>query len=420
MMNHLPFYAYKGKEPYIFISYSHRDSEKVFSIIRKFNENGYRIWYDEGIDPGNEWPDEIAAALCNCALFVVFISPRSIASENVRNEINFALTKKLPVVAIFLEETELTPGMQLQIGSKQAIMKYNMTDDSFFYKCETSFERIGLTREEPVPIKAEPVKTEPVKTEPVISEPIKPEINFEIPENALRFEPKGTAVITLKDKTQYTVSANAMMFCSNHAAINGMQNGFVYKDNARYTCLPFSEIKEYKKQVAYDWDDEEYQILKLYSPLYVIEASKKREPLLIDFYKYESIVFDMSHTFNSVAEYALIERIDDVPLVVPTASILLEESNIENGGLKIKYHLEMPFKNEAAIQIKRILGMEVTNVALASDRPRDNRRHIEITVTKRNNETISDELFGWFSLIALTRKGLMRLGFDKIKRITFM
>jgi internalin A len=153
MMKQLPFYAYKGEEPYLFISYSHKDSAAVFSIIEKFNDKGYPIWYDEGIEPGNEWPKEIAKALAACKLFIVFISPRSVASDNVRNEINFALAKKLPVLAIYLEETGLTDGLLLQLGSKQAIMKYRMSDNSFYYKCHDAFRKIGLTA---VPLQPQP------------------------------------------------------------------------------------------------------------------------------------------------------------------------------------------------------------------------------------------------------------------------
>ena len=36
------FEAYTGDEPYIFISYSHRDTAKVFPIIFNLMENGYR------------------------------------------------------------------------------------------------------------------------------------------------------------------------------------------------------------------------------------------------------------------------------------------------------------------------------------------------------------------------------------------
>ena len=34
---------------YIFISYSHMDRDRVFPIITRLYENGWHIWYDEGI-----------------------------------------------------------------------------------------------------------------------------------------------------------------------------------------------------------------------------------------------------------------------------------------------------------------------------------------------------------------------------------
>ena len=139
----LPLEAYRGDEPYIFISYAHRDSARVFPIIKVFYESGFNIWYDEGIDPGNEWPEEIANALSGCKLFLVFISPNSVGSMNVRNEINFALSENTPFIAIHLEETELTGGLKLQIGAKQAIMKYRMDEESFLRKCYSSFELLA-------------------------------------------------------------------------------------------------------------------------------------------------------------------------------------------------------------------------------------------------------------------------------------
>jgi hypothetical protein len=46
--------AYEGKEPYIFVSYAHKDSPAVFHIVEQLSARGYRIWYDEGIEPGSE------------------------------------------------------------------------------------------------------------------------------------------------------------------------------------------------------------------------------------------------------------------------------------------------------------------------------------------------------------------------------
>ena len=71
----LPYPAYRGKEPYVFISYARLDSEQVFAEIKRFNEAGFHVWYDEGIAPGNEWSDAIAEALSNCSVFVVLLLP---------------------------------------------------------------------------------------------------------------------------------------------------------------------------------------------------------------------------------------------------------------------------------------------------------------------------------------------------------
>jgi len=138
----IPFAAYKGAEKYLFVSYAHRDSAAVYPMLLKFTQQGYQVWYDEGIEPGIEWPEEIANALDKSSLFVVFITPNSVNSENVRNEINFALAKKLPFIAIHLSPSTLTPGLQLQIGSKQAILRYQMDEDSFTRKYRYSFDSV--------------------------------------------------------------------------------------------------------------------------------------------------------------------------------------------------------------------------------------------------------------------------------------
>lgn len=75
--NHLkgPFPAYVGREPYIFVSYAHGDSDRVFPDICHLHQKGYRIWYDEGIPLGRDWPTEIARALRSTRVFLVFVSP---------------------------------------------------------------------------------------------------------------------------------------------------------------------------------------------------------------------------------------------------------------------------------------------------------------------------------------------------------
>lgn len=142
----IPYPAYRGKRPYIFVSYSHADSERVFAEIKRFNEAGFRVWYDQGIKPGSEWPDEIANALENCKLFVVFMTRNSVRSSNVADEIHFVIEKKMPAIAIYLEECELPSGLMLRFNRKQAIMKYLLTDEEYDYQYINAFEEEGLKR----------------------------------------------------------------------------------------------------------------------------------------------------------------------------------------------------------------------------------------------------------------------------------
>jgi TIR domain len=130
----LPFEAYKGNEPYIFVSYAHKDGKLIFPEIKCLHDQGYRIWYDEGIDPGNEWPEEVAQALANSSFFLVYISPYAVNSRNVRNEINFALNNKKQFIAIHIAETKLPPGLELRMGDIQAILKYRISEESYSRK----------------------------------------------------------------------------------------------------------------------------------------------------------------------------------------------------------------------------------------------------------------------------------------------
>lgn len=131
-----PFPAYGGSKPFIFVSYAHKDAADVFPELCRLHGLGYRIWFDEGIDPGNEWPEEIAKALGNAAHFIVFITPDAVKSRNVRNEIRFALTKGKPFLAVHLRETALPEGLELDIGSVQAVYMHKLSAQNYERKME--------------------------------------------------------------------------------------------------------------------------------------------------------------------------------------------------------------------------------------------------------------------------------------------
>jgi formylglycine-generating enzyme required for sulfatase activity len=153
----IPFEAYNGNEPYVFVSYAHKDSALVFPEIKRLYEAGYRVWYDEGIDPGNEWPEEVGNALAGCAQFLVFITPRAVASRNVRSEIGFAIDKDKPFLAVHLEETQLPHGMALRMGDIQAILRFRMAEKLYLRKMGQSLPTVVRRTEPMVQSAASPV-----------------------------------------------------------------------------------------------------------------------------------------------------------------------------------------------------------------------------------------------------------------------
>lgn len=127
------FSAYEGSEKYLFISYAHKDSDMVYPIIERLNAEGYRVWYDDGITPGSEWPENIAIHLENAETFIFFASPNSVSSDNCKREVNFALSRNKKFFTISLVPTELTLGLELQISTQQNILMYEYDDMNKFY-----------------------------------------------------------------------------------------------------------------------------------------------------------------------------------------------------------------------------------------------------------------------------------------------
>lgn len=111
--------AYEGKEPYVFVSYSHRDADSILPIIAALKQRMCRIWFDEGLTPGESFNDSIAEHLRDCTQFLLFISPDAVKSKYVMSEINYALTKNKSVVPVILRKTDLPAGLELMLGTIQ-------------------------------------------------------------------------------------------------------------------------------------------------------------------------------------------------------------------------------------------------------------------------------------------------------------
>jgi hypothetical protein len=111
-----------GEGPFVFVSYAHDDLPFVSSVVEGIVSSGYKVWYDKNIDVTSIWSDEIANAILASKVFVVFVTKASMASQYVRAEVEFALSKKVKVIPVYLEGMDvLPPGLSLVLHSTQGL-----------------------------------------------------------------------------------------------------------------------------------------------------------------------------------------------------------------------------------------------------------------------------------------------------------
>ena len=85
-----------------FVSYSRDDSEFTLQLVEDLKAAGAKAWLDQlDIGPGQEWDIAIEKALKLSPQMLLILSPSSVKSRNVLNEINFALEEKKIIIPVF-------------------------------------------------------------------------------------------------------------------------------------------------------------------------------------------------------------------------------------------------------------------------------------------------------------------------------
>ncbi len=125
---------YEGNEPFLFISYCHEDAEIAYPLIEKLASDGYRLWYDDGINIGADWPEIIAKHLIDCHACIEILTPAYAQSHNCRNEINFLVEHQKTIIPIIWSDFPLSLGLKLQLGRTQYLKKYELPSELMLYE----------------------------------------------------------------------------------------------------------------------------------------------------------------------------------------------------------------------------------------------------------------------------------------------
>lgn len=156
---------YEGDQSYIFISYCHKNKSDALDLIGRLISDGYRVWYDEGIDLGTEWDDYIAEHLDKCSLFIALLTKDYFQSDNCKDELKYVRDMDIKKCLVYLNEVELPAGIKLRFGRLQAIYKYMYDNPEQFYGKLYSTADMDICRGSDSAVKSRPaMKPEPLES----------------------------------------------------------------------------------------------------------------------------------------------------------------------------------------------------------------------------------------------------------------
>lgn len=96
-MNNNPESLVDDQKPFVFISYSHEDTELVQKDLNVLREYRVRYWIDESeLLPGNKWDEKVRSTISksNCTGAIFYFSTNAIKSEQVRKELRIWYDEK--------------------------------------------------------------------------------------------------------------------------------------------------------------------------------------------------------------------------------------------------------------------------------------------------------------------------------------
>jgi hypothetical protein len=93
-----------GKQQRIFISYSRINKDFALKLAKELKSEGFSVWLDIlDIPLGVPWDNEVEKALVACEIFMIILTPASISSENVKDEIGYAINHRKRILPVLLE-----------------------------------------------------------------------------------------------------------------------------------------------------------------------------------------------------------------------------------------------------------------------------------------------------------------------------
>ncbi len=126
------FSSLNNIKPYVFISYSSKQSKAASMICKYLNENGILTWKaPESIPGGSHYEDELPTALLNTVAVVLLLTPDAEESGWVCKEINEAVSNNKPIIPCKIMAYKMSSNSRFRLENEQILNVWEKPWDEF-------------------------------------------------------------------------------------------------------------------------------------------------------------------------------------------------------------------------------------------------------------------------------------------------
>ena len=118
--------SYQGNRyPFCYALFAKADRREAMAVLDALDRQGTRVALPAG---------RSKKTIRRAALTLLFLSPEAVQDRAVAAGVAQASAAGKTILTIYLKATELTPGLEMQLGQTQAIFKYREDSEADFYR----------------------------------------------------------------------------------------------------------------------------------------------------------------------------------------------------------------------------------------------------------------------------------------------
>jgi serine/threonine kinase PknH len=141
----------------IFVSYARDDKRSATALVAHLADSGHRVWWDQSLVGRQDWWATILERIRSCHVFIIVVSPASLASAACEVEIRYAAELGRPLLPVMVEA--VSPQLLPPVVAAHQLVDYRRAGTDARRALRLALE--ALPQSPPAPVRFPPAPPAP-------------------------------------------------------------------------------------------------------------------------------------------------------------------------------------------------------------------------------------------------------------------